>query len=61
MVLALEPGNWTERWNANGFLDPYVQLDNGNVLDPTVFIREALIRRSGDTYARLVDFIKANR
>ena len=61
MVLTLEPGRWAERWNAHGFIDPYVQLDNGNVLDPTVFIREALIRRSGDTYARLVDFIQANR
>ena len=61
MVLTLEPGKWAERWNGNGFLDPFVQLDSGNVLDPTVFIREALIRRSGDTYARLVDFIKANR
>lgn len=60
MVLTLEPGNWAERWNGNGFLDPFVQLDNGNVLDPTVFIRGALTRRSGETYARLVEFIKAN-
>lgn len=61
MVLTLEPGKWTERWNANGFLDPFVALDNGNFLDPTVFIREALTRRSGETYGRLVDVIKANR
>ena len=61
MVLTLEPGRWAERWNGNDFLDPFVQLDNGNVLDPTVFIREALIKRSGETYARLVDVINANR
>lgn len=61
MVLRLEPGRWAERWNGNGFLDPFVQLDSGNVLDPTVFIREALIRRSGETYARLADVINANR
>ena len=61
MVLTLKPGKWTERWNANGFLDPFVALDNGNFLDPTVFIREALTRRSGETYGRLVDVIKANR
>lgn len=61
MALTLRPGRWVERRDRNMTLDPVVEFDDGDFMDPTVVIREALTQRTGDSYAQLIGFLDGNR